>query len=73
MKATLEFELPEDITYLKEALSAGPCKWALQDTTRMINRRMEMDISDEIYKELERVQDEITEILNRYTVSLWEE
>jgi hypothetical protein len=73
MKATLEFNLPQDDEALTDARKGSDWKWAVSDLSDYLRNQIKhVDHSAEEYRILEAVQERISGILDDRGLNLYE-
>jgi len=71
MKATLEFQLPEETHEHQDALQGSEWKWALAEVVDYLRNQIKhADNSADEYRTFERVRDRLTEILDERELRL---
>lgn len=72
MKATLEFQLPEEQHEHQDALQGSTWKWALDDLVSYLrNETKHVDHTIEEYETLHKVREKVTEILKERGLDFW--
>lgn len=72
MKATLEFNLPEETRELSDAIDGTLYKFILQQIMRRTENRMDLVDNDIAIKELELMKENICDELEMYNLNIWD-